>query len=313
MTDQFLISAIVKTLAFFDLFSFPLTAVEIWRYLYSDRKYSLEEVIAVLPQITLVGQSQGYYFLSSRDDKIVTLRKERYGIAEKKYRKVKKVCRFLAFLPFVRMIAVCNTLAYSNAADGSDIDLFIITRSKKAWTTRFFCLFFLKFFGLRPKENDVKDKFCLSFFVDEESMNLEKTALPRNDIYLCYWIDQLFPVYDADGCYYKKFQERNVWIKKYLANSIGVDPNLRRTIVLGSVGGFMKKSKEYFWQSDKMERWAQKMQWYRLPQLLKEKFKNKYVGVAIEEGLIKLISNDRREGYRNEWIIKVNELVTKLK
>lgn len=298
--------AILKTLAFFDIFSFPLTALEVWQNLFGLGGASLGEVEAELNKISQIKSAQGFYFLSSNSEKIVKTRHERYGLAEQKFKKVKKVVRWLALLPGVRLIGVCNTLAYSNAREESDIDLFIIAEKGKVWTARFYCLLFLKIFGLRPKAGKTKDRFCLSFFVDADNLDLTTQALPRDDIYLWYWINQLCPVYDAGG-YYQKFKAANSWTKKYLPQSLDIEPSPRRTVRLGFLGRGIKKIKEAFIFLKFWESFFRSWQMRILPEKLKTKI-NKDPGIVIKDGVIKLIINDRREGYRNEWVIKVNQL-----
>ena len=308
MLEEKLQPAILKTLAFFDLFSFPLTSLEVWQHLYASEIATLEEIENELKKLPQIKEYQGFYFLVQRPNRMVEDRKEKYLIAEKKYRKVRRVAKILAILPFVRMIAVCNSLAYSNARAESDIDLFIISKAGKVWTTRFACLLILKIFGLRPKGEKRQDKFCLSFFVDENHLDLENIALARSDIYLFYWINQVYPVYDAGG-YYNKFLVANVWVKNHLGNSIGVEANLRRVVKLVFLAKKIKAMKEWAWSGNWVENLLQKVQMKKLPKILKEKLNDKDVGTVIQPGVIKLISNDRREAYRNEWVIKSNELI----
>ncbi|MFA6533573.1 MAG: hypothetical protein WCT37_00195 [Patescibacteria group bacterium] len=308
MAETNLKSAILKTLVFFDIFEFPLTPLEIKRYLYGSADGNLETIEAALAELTQVKTHQGFYFLASASAEIVARRQERYLAAEKKYRKVKRIGHFLALLPFVRLIAVCNSLAYSNARPESDIDLFVVSARGKVWTTRFVCLLFLKIFGLRPTDKTRQDKFCLSFFVDESHLDLSDIALARNDIYFYYWLAQLYPVYDAGGVYGRLWQA-NGWLKDYLPLATPIEPHPRRLIELGAAGRMIKKTKEAGWNFAWCEELLRKFQLRHLPAVLKEKLKNKDVGAVIGEGVVKLIANDRREGYRNEWVMKVNRLL----
>ncbi|MBI5621784.1 hypothetical protein HY933_02905 [Candidatus Falkowbacteria bacterium] len=298
---------ILKTLAFFDLFGFPLTAMEVWQYLYSGTRANVADVQAVLEQMPQVKMHQGFYFLVQRPNRIVDERKEKYLIAERKYRRVKRVGKFLARLPFVRLIGVCNSLSYSNARADSDIDLFVVSAAGRVWTARFFCLLFLKLCGLRPTDKNRRDKFCLSFFVDLDHLDLRELALPRDDIYLDYWINQLHPVYDVGG-QYNRFLAANSWVKAQLANSIGLEPNLRRVIRLGWPSRGVRFVSELLCSGAWCERLLHWLQLKKMPKALRDKI-NKDVGVVVRPGVIKLISNDRREAYRNEWVVKGNELV----
>jgi hypothetical protein len=306
MPDVNLKAAVFKTLAFFDIFNFPLTTLEIEKYLYgaSGSLVEIEEVLANLP---LVKSHEGFYFLSGRSEEMIAGRKLRYNLAEKKFKKLKHVGWFLALMPFVRLIAVCNTLAYSNAKEESDIDLFVVAKKGKTWTVRFFCLWFLKIFGLRPTAPRTQNKFCLSFFVDEEHLNLKEITLPRDDIYLWYWLAQLYPVYDSGGVY-ARFWRANTWLKEYLPQVLPVTVHPRREIRLGGFWRAVRFFKELVWNFAFWEKIFKNIQLRGLPPILKDKV-NRDPGVMIKDGIIKLISNDRREAYRNEWVAKVSALI----
>ena len=61
-------NAILKTLAFFDIFDYPLTLVEIYKWLYlpdSKNKYQLSDILDVLESGILemrIERQNGFYF-----------------------------------------------------------------------------------------------------------------------------------------------------------------------------------------------------------------------------------------------------------
>jgi hypothetical protein len=155
--------AIIKLIAFFDLFSYPLPSFEIWQYLGVKTHWS--DVIDILNKSRLIRleTKNGFYFLKGRS-LIVNTRMERYNYYQKKMKRAKKISSFFKMIPGVRMIALSNTIGDYNLKRESDIDLFIVTDVGKIWTTRFLCVIMIKFLGLRPKPNNEKDKICLNFF-----------------------------------------------------------------------------------------------------------------------------------------------------
>ena len=157
---------IIKSICYFDIFDYPLTLPEIHQWLFQI-KTNLSDLKSVFEQSEFlkekIGQKDGFYFLNGREE-IIEIRKKRKEISEKKIKRAKKICKWLLFFnPFVKGVAVCNDLAYFNAPENSDIDLFIITQKNSIWAARFFLVFSLKLFGLRPTEKNKKDKICLSF------------------------------------------------------------------------------------------------------------------------------------------------------
>jgi len=170
--------AIVKTIAFFDLFDYPLTNWEIWRYgLWQGNKITYNDVVKILDTISdptalkAVGSLNGFYFLPGRD-KIIKTRRERYNYTNRKFKRALLIAKIFKFIPWIKMIAVGNLIGTHNLKDESDIDFFIVTEPGRIWLTRFFCVSLTQLLGLRPKEGKMRDKICLSFFISEEAIDL---------------------------------------------------------------------------------------------------------------------------------------------
>lgn len=295
--------SILATLVYFDIFDYPLTAPEIWKWLYlEETKNSLPtigEILQILEDSdkikSLVSSRRGFYFLKNREG-LVEIRESRYVLAFKKMKRAKRIANFLKFIPGIEMVALCNSLAWANAREESDIDFFIVTAPNKIWTARFWSAGFLKIFGLRPNKKNNKDKICLSFFTDEDSLNLEPLAISKADTYLIYWITQLQPLFDRGGVY-DKFWQANAWIKKFLPNIFprGVDEKENTVFSAGTAtAGLLEK---FF-------RWFQiKM----MPKNLRE-MANCDSRVIITDKILKFHANDRREEYKKMWEEKIAKL-----
>lgn len=214
--------SIIKTLAYFDIFNYPLTISEIWKYLYCPHQsYTLLQVKEVLEQSQFLQSHlvavEGFYAIRGREHTYL-LRKQNNNWADRKLAKAARLARVYRFLPFIKMIAVCNSLAYSNARHDSDIDLFIVASRGKIWLARFWAVFWVRLFNLRPNEQKRRDTFCFSFFIDEAHLDISNVRLGQHDIYLAYWVQQLLPIYDTGGLY-AKLLVANSWYKKCLPNS----------------------------------------------------------------------------------------------
>ena len=121
--------AILSAITYFDIFDYPLTSFEIEKWLYANntRMSANQTRIRQVLETELAGPisfDRGFYFLKGREQ-IVQTRLDRYNLADKKFKRALLAGKLLAALPFVRMIAVCNSLGYGNASDQSDIDFFI--------------------------------------------------------------------------------------------------------------------------------------------------------------------------------------------
>lgn len=213
--------SILKTIAYFDIFDFPLTAEEIKNYLYKhNNPIHIKEIKGVLVEMTengLIERIRDYYLLKNRG-KIVETRKTRKFISEKFWQRVNLYSKHMNSVPFVRMLAVCNNLAYNNASEESDIDLFIVIEPGRMWIARLIITAILQFHGVRRHGNKIKGRFCLSFFITTNKLNMEPLQIPNEDPYLAYWTQNLTPFYGKDV--YHEFKRLNQdWLKdKYSLN-----------------------------------------------------------------------------------------------
>ncbi|MFA6428211.1 MAG: hypothetical protein WCW02_01555 [Candidatus Buchananbacteria bacterium] len=291
---------VIEPLVYFELFDYPLTAVEAWQY--QRQSSNLAEVINSLTNLKSV---EGYYLITDRPELVAT-RKERYLLAEQKLRKRGWVLKILANLPFVRMIAICNSLAYNNSRAEGDIDLFIITTPGKIWTSRCLANLFLWLFNLRPKTTQTQDKLCLSFWVTADNLNLQPATLGEADIYFQYWLATLWPIYDAGG-YYTSLVRENVWLKKFLPNWSGKLPPPRRRVNLGAFGYFLKKLGEKLLVANWLEKLIRERSLEEMPKALTD-LANQDTRVLINEQMLKLHTKDRRQEYQDKYQQKLASL-----
>ncbi len=287
------------TIAYFDQFDFPLTKEEIDRWVVSP---------VVLDSINhddvdlAVESKQGFYYLQGREE-IVEIRKKRYIIADQKFQRALRFSRLFRLLPSVRMIAVCNSLAFSNARTTSDIDFFIVTRPGMIWLTRFWLQTFLRLFRLRPHDHGVsiEDAICLSFFTTSDNLDFENLQIVKPDIYLALWLSQLITVYDPDNIYNELWQ-RNAWVRDILpeVQSYNLAPQRRiaytawSKVFIPLTCGFLEKK-------------FKKIQKKLLPDSLRT-MANQDVRVIINDKMLKFHSNDRREEMYEKWRNKLEKL-----
>jgi len=116
---------------------------------------------------------------------------------------------FFSFFPSIRMVALCNSRAMDTHSENSDIDLFVVAKPGQIWTARFVMICITAILGIRiqnphglkkgSKEyiQRTKNKFCLSFFITEDAMNLESIRI-ENDLYLDAWTQALVPLINKD-------------------------------------------------------------------------------------------------------------------
>ncbi len=125
--------------------------------------------------------------------------------------KVAKYTSLFQRIPWVSCICICNSLAMNACHKWSDIDLFVITRKNRLWTARIFMTLLLTLIWQKKTAKNHAWKFCLSFFITEDNLNLQEIAI-ENDIYLKYWIETLRPILNRNRSYQKFMQENSSWL-----------------------------------------------------------------------------------------------------
>lgn len=293
----------LKTLAYFDQFDYPLTALECWRYAIDsdarEKRYIQNDLDMLLAKGKII-QLNGYIALAGRES-IIDIRGDRTRLAEQKYRKALRFVSFLRWFPFVRMIGICNTLSLSHSREDADIDFFIITAPHRVWTVRLLTTVFAHLLGQRPDQHHMRDSFCLSFFVAEDSMNLRRVALGDDDIYFANWVQHLVPVFDT-GNVYQSFWGENQWITSLLPNAFQKIPAERRLLVDRWPIRFMRLFFEFvFWLIGPMfERFVCRLQWKGFPAKIRV-LANLDTRVVVTGDMLKFHDADRREEYRRQW------------
>ncbi len=286
--------AVLATVAWFDVFGYPLTLLEVARHLPVAGfrgTASLSDIATALasPLFTCV---DGHYSLTDGDGDIA-LRRQRFRLAKRKLVRARRAARLFGLLPSVRLVAACNNLAVANAEERSDIDLFIVCRAGTLWSTRLLLAGLLKTLNLRPTPEDQRDKLCLSFWVSESGMDLSRLALEDGDPYMDYWIATLLPLYDAGGVY-AGFRD---------ANSKEGSNTEQYTVRRGKAAPSCPSGV----RSSRIERLAKRIQMRKFPGRIRA-MANLDSRVVVSDDTLKFHVNDRREAYRSRFLDRIASL-----
>ncbi len=210
--------SILQTLAYADIFDYPLTRDEIWRFLISDKKTSQKSVQKTLRgQISGVISRNGYYALLNRTH-IIHKRIKRGQYSKEKMHNAHKICSYISFIPTVLLVGISGGLAMKNAGKADDIDFFIIAKKGTLWLTRLFTLIILEFLKVRRKrlDTDVANKICLNMLIDETSLCISSE---KQNLYSAHEVVQMIPLFAREDTY-KIFLDANMWVRKFLPNAL---------------------------------------------------------------------------------------------
>ena len=298
--------AIVKIVVFFDLFSYPLTGYEMWRYLSVSAEFEeLGPEIKKLVQTGYLEEKQGFYFLPGQED-LINIRKQRYHYTNRKLKIARRAVRLFSLLPTVRLVALSNLIGRHNLRDGSDIDIFIIAKENRIWLTRLFCAGLMKILRQRPTPSKKRDKICLSFYVDVAHLDLSTMTTGPDDQYFHFWLAGLYPIYDR-GAYHHQLMSANAWLKDYLPNG---DFILSNQSYRESPRSWYKPElvlKVWHGCWDKLEKLVKSLQMMIMPLALKKKA-NLDSRVIIKSGVLKLYLLDRRQEFMRRYKERLRRL-----
>lgn len=197
--------SVFHTLAYADVFDYPLTTHEVYRYL-STANASLEDVAQALADETLFSKVEDYYTLRGREE-IVETRRQRARVANQMWIKAIRYGRIIASLPFVRMVAVTGSLSMSNTDEGKDIDYMIVTAPDHLWTCRALSLLVARFAKLDGVH------LCPNYLVTTNALELQEHSL-----YVAHELAQMVPLSGMEV--YAEMRRRNGWMADYLPNAL---------------------------------------------------------------------------------------------
>ena len=280
-----------RTLAYLTAVGHGGTATDVWQWLYRPtRCWTLIDVSEALnsgEQSGLFEEYEARYVLSGHAH-ILRDMHERTLWSEVKFRSVRWFLRYLRFVPGVCAVAVCNSLAFEMAARTSDIDLFVITRTRALWFVRFFALLPLRVLHRRPGYR-TEHPICLSF-CDGGGLKFDGVHLTPEDPHMAHWLLSMIPMID-DGAF-SMFVASNEWARELFPNAESPQMAWYRRL---------PRSRPWRWQPPAfLDAWLERAQRRRLPLRIAQTM-NQSTDVIVNEHMLKFHTNDRRAEYRERF------------
>lgn len=251
---------ILATLAYFDIFKYPLTSGEI--YLFLKNKYhkaDFELALRYLVAHQSVFQFGNFYSLKNDYNLVV----RRYNGNQKAAELIKvahKIGDWLIRFPYVRGIAISGSLSKNYADENSDIDLFIITAKNRLWIARTLMHAFKKLTFLVNKQ----DYFCMNYYIDEGELEIKEKT-----IYTAIEVVTLIPL--QGDAVIEQFYAANRWTRAYLPNKImrissakPLKPSIFKTIFEKLFNNFLGDAIDTFLMNLTSGRWSKKTEQKKL-------------------------------------------------
>jgi hypothetical protein len=199
--------AILKTMLYAGIFDYPLTEREIHHYLI-EAEAPLEAVQERLQHSEWLGQHlhrvNGYYALTLEQ---ADLRHQRASISTQLWGQAEWYGRLLAYMPFVRMVALTGALAMRNAqSPQDDLDYLIVTARGRVWVTRLIIIVLVRLARLWGVE------LCPNYLLSEHKLNQE-----RQDLYIAHEVTQMVPI--SGHALYQEMRAANPWVSAWMPNA----------------------------------------------------------------------------------------------
>jgi hypothetical protein len=209
--------AILKTLAYYDVFGFPLKAWEVHKWL-AGKEATLvqtEKALQRLEKKLRAGSYKGYWFLPGKKS-LVGSRVKRESVSAAHLRTARRIGFLLRVVPWIKMVGISGSLAMSSSREGDDIDLFVVTESRRVWLSRIFIILLTSLTGLRRSRREKKlsaaGKICINLILETSNLGQKK-----KNIYVAHEVLQMRPVWQR-GEVYSDFLHANSWAFRYLPN-----------------------------------------------------------------------------------------------
>lgn len=255
-------TAILRTILYGDVFHFPMTLPEIHHFLIHDEPVSLEVIQNTLQNSDLLASAlihEHHYFALCDRAEIIDLRLRRDRASQAMWDDAMRFGRWLARLPFVKMVALTGALAMHNAQDDEDdYDYLIVTKKGRVWLGRMFAVALVYWGKVRGVT------ICPNYILAEDSLEQG-----RKDLYIAHEITQMIPIYGHD--LYWRMRRANPWAEVHLPNASQPFHETRdyrlgggwkflkgglETILGGSIGGWLERWE----QRRKIKRFAQDLE-----------------------------------------------------
>ncbi len=211
-----------------------------------------------------------------------------------------------AYVPFVKSVSLCNYLSFDIAEKDSDIDLLIIAEKNRIYLCRFYVTILLHLMRMRRHGKKISGRFCLSFYLSEEHLNLSKIEQNPYDIYLAYWFLGLKELTNFDPHIWEMLLvENEKWLQRYF----GQIELRREPPAILSEKRLLRRLVEWLykgWLGDKFEALLKCFFEKRASKLAKLLPEN--ASIVVSDEMQKFHNNDRRGLFRRNWEAALNRL-----
>lgn len=198
--------AIVRSVLYAAVFDYPLTLSQL-RHTLIGSAQAPSEITAALRHsaalATLIETRDGFIFPAGRAD-LIDVRRRREQRSRAFLADHGPLLRLIAALPYVRLLGLSGSVAHLNMDNGGDLDIFIVTRGARVWSTAVAVILLAKALGKRRT-------LCANFIVADTAL-----AFDQPDLFSANQVINLKPLVD-DGTY-RRLVDANPFVRGFYPN-----------------------------------------------------------------------------------------------
>lgn len=214
-------SDIITSLKYRNIFKYPLSFFQLGTYLISSKKYTYEDFCYTLKSLLRskkVLQLDSKYFLPEISPINWETRRKN---SLKLINSYLPIFEIIKKIPWIEFIGISGSCAAFNADSKSDLDIVIISKSRRLWVSRFFVVLILKILEAYPIREKNYGKLCPNLYFDKSHLKWPKE---KRNIYVANEICLLWPVFDRNLTYFE-FLSANSWVLDFI--NFHTIPNLK--------------------------------------------------------------------------------------
>jgi hypothetical protein len=203
-----LITPVIRTILYFDIFNYPLELEEIQRFLgVKISREDLEDILESLVRKEYIFRQDVYYSMKPGMEHIHR-RISGNSKAEQMLPKAQQRAELITRFPFVKAVFASGSLSKGYMDEKSDLDFFIVTTPGRLWVARILLVIYKRIFlGNSHKE------FCVNYFIAADHLQIEE----KNH----FTATELATVIPLTGKkYYPQLMRENQWLFDFFPNYI---------------------------------------------------------------------------------------------
>ena len=204
--------AVVEAIAYADVFGWPLTGDEIHRYL--PVVASVDEVRRRSRRVASTRWCPRSRVSTSCAGASVSWRSAAApaAVSARLWPRALRYGRWIARLPWVRLVAVSGSLAVGAPTADADVDLFVVSAEGRLWLTRALTIGVVKLASRSAPARRVV--LCPNYVVTTGALELTE-----RDLFTAHELAQLVPLAGPET--YRAVLDENQWYRQYLPNHPG--------------------------------------------------------------------------------------------